>query len=510
MRLLTSRQARELDHISMVDMGILGQSLMGNAGKCISNRARTLISDIKNPLILILCGKGNNGGDGFAAASELYHHKYIVHIHSIIREEEIKGDSLQFYNHCKSLTLPMTFGLVVPNMGKPDLIIDALLGTGLKGTLKDDFLNLINWANQKKTKIISVDIPSGLSSNSGTVNNDAIIADDTITFGSPKLGMYFRNGPEFCGNIILEDIGFPKIDITNLKGLRWRLLSEDIIKDSFNKPKLDMHKHASGKVLIIAGSSGMTGAAILATYGALRCGAGLTITTAPSSINDVYERSIIEGMTLPLDDNNSGFLKMSNFEQIMEKMNWADCVLLGPGLGRDASTQELIINLVERIDKPLILDADGLFPFSNNLDPLNDREFPLIITPHFGELSRLIGIRTDLIISDFPSIMTNVMRTFQKTILAKQVPVCVLEGEEATVNISGNPGLATAGTGDVLSGIISGLCAKGMSSFNAASIGAFVHGKASDLVVAENGYRGQIASDLLAKIPDVLKKYERA
>ena len=210
--------------------------------------------------------------------------------------------------------------------------------------------------------------------------------------------MYFRNGPEFCGNIIIEDIGFPKIDITNLEGLKWRLLSEDIVKESLNKPKLDLHKYASGKVLIIAGSLGMTGAAILATYGALRCGAGLTITTAPSSINDIYERSIIEGMTLSLDDNNSGFLKMSNFEQIMAKIKWADCVLLGPGLGRAASTQELIINLVESIDKPLILDADGLFPFSNNLDSLNNREFPLVITPHFGELSRLIGIKTDLII----------------------------------------------------------------------------------------------------------------
>ena len=141
---------------------------------------------------------------------------------------------------------------------------------------------------------------------------------------------------------------------------------------------------------------------------------------------------------------------------------------------------------------------------------LNNREFPLVITPHFGELSRLIGIKTEIIISDFPKIMTDVMKTFKKTIVAKQVPVCVLEGEEATVNISGNPGLATAGTGDVLAGIISGLCAQGMSCFNAASIGAFVHGKASDLVVAENGYKGQVASDLLAKIPDVLKQYERA
>ena len=510
MRLLTSRQARELDHISMVDMGISGQSLMGNAGKCISNRARTLMSDIKNPLILILCGKGNNGGDGFAAAYELYHHKYIVHIHSITREDEIKGDSLQFYNHCKSLAIPMTIGLHVPNVVKPDLIIDALFGTGLKGTLKGDILNLINWINQKKTKIISVDIPSGLNSNSGSVNPDSIIADDTITFGSPKLGMYFRNGPEFCGNIIIEDIGFPKIDITDLEGLKWRLLSEDTLEESLNKPKLDIHKHAAGKVLIIAGSLGMTGAAILATYGALRCGAGLTITTAPSSINDIYERSIIEGMTLPLDDNNSGFLKMNNFEQIMAKIKWADCVLLGPGLGRDVSTQELILNLVERIDKPLILDADGLFPFSNNLNQLNNREFPLIITPHFGELSRLIGIKRDFIISDFPRIMTDVMKNFKKTILAKQVPVCVFEGEEVIINISGNPGLATAGTGDVLAGLISGLCAQGMSCFNATSIGAFVHGKASDLIVTENGYRGQVASDLLTKIPDVLKQYERA
>ena len=510
MRLLTSRQARELDQLSMVDIGISGQTLMGNAGKCIANRARKLISNIKTPMILILCGKGNNGGDGFAAASELYHHQYFVHIHSIICKEEIKNDSLRFYNDCISLKIPITYGLDVPHMDKPDLIIDALFGTGLKGMIKEDILPLINWINQNKTKTISVDIPSGLSSNSGKANPDSVIADDTITFGSPKLGMYFRNGPEFCGNIISEDIGFPKIDITDLTGLNWTLFSEDIARNSLYKPKLDTHKYNSGKVLIIAGSLGMTGAAILATYGALRIGAGLTITIAPRSINEIYENSIIEGMTLPLDDNNLGYLNMNNFDSIMAKVQWADCVLLGPGLGRDPSTQELIINLVKRIDKPLILDADGLFPFSNDLGQLNKREFPLIITPHFGELSRLTGIKTDSIISEFPEIMTNVMKSFQKTILAKQVPICVLEREKAVVNISGNPGLATAGTGDVLAGIISGLCSQGLSCFNAASLGAFIHGKASDIVALEKGYRGQVASDLLSKIPHVLQHYERA
>ena len=368
----------------------------------------------------------------------------------------------------------------------------------------------INWINDNDAKIISIDIPSGLNGNSGMVDPSSVIANDTVTFGAPKLGMYFRKGPEFCGKVAIADIGFPNINTVEFPGLEWKSYNEEKAKDSLCKPTLDIHKYDSGKVLIIAGSFGMTGAAILSTYGALRCGAGLTITTSPSSLNEIYERSIIEGMTLPLDDNNAGILTINNFDSIMEKVDWADSVLIGPGLGRDNATQQLIKHLVRNVNKPLILDADGLFPFSDDIDQLNEREDPLIITPHFGELARLKGIKTDILVADFPEIITDVMQTFNKTILAKQVPVCVLEGYEAIINISGNPGLATAGTGDVLAGMISGFLSQGHSNLNAATLGAFIHGKASDIVASEKGYRGQIASDLLAKIPDVIKEYERA
>ena len=510
MRLLTCNQASELDRISMVEKGIASKVLMGNAGKCVSKKAEEIIQDLKDPSILVLCGKGNNGGDGFAAASELYHKKYSIHIHSIVDEENINGDSVYYFQDCVSLGIPITFGMDHSNLKAPDLIIDALLGTGLKGAVRQDMVPFINWINENDKKVISIDIPSGLNGNSGIVDPISVKADETITFGAPKLGMYFRKGPEFCGNVALVDIGFPKINTVVLPGLVWDSFNEDRAKESLSKPKLDMHKYDSGKVLIIAGSSGMTGAAILSTYGALRSGAGLTITTSPRSLNDIYERSIIEGMTLPLDDNSAGVLSINNFDSIMEKVDWADSVLLGPGLGRENSTQELIKHLVRNVNKPLILDADGLFPFSDDIDQLNEREYPLIITPHFGELARLKGIKTKALVSEFPDIITDLMQVFDKTVLAKQVPVCVFEGNEAIINTSGNPGLATAGTGDVLAGMISGFLSQGHSNLNAATLGAFIHGKASDIIASEKGYRGQIASDLLAKVPDVIKEYERA
>ena len=191
-----------------------------------------------------------------------------------------------------------------------------------------------------------------------------------MTFGSQKVGMSFRQGPDYSGEITLGEIGFPPLNKIDLPGLEWDLFTESIAQDILKKPRIDTHKHASGKVLVIAGSIGMTGAAVLSTFGALRSGAGLTMTTSPSSLNEIYERSIIEGMTLGLDDHGHGYLSAEHFNSIMEKMAWADAVVLGPGLGREKETQQLIKKLVQTIQKPLVLDADGLFPFSGNIGEL--------------------------------------------------------------------------------------------------------------------------------------------
>ena len=231
-------------------------------------------------------------------------------------------------------------------------------------------------------------------------------------------------------------------------------------------------------------------------------------TTTPSSLNYIYETNLIEGITFSLPDEDRGYLDISHYDSIMEKVEWADSVLIGPGLGRSKSTQLLIKKLVKFIDKPLILDADGLFPFSDSLNKLSSKKTPLIITPHFGEFSRLINISVEDIISNFPTIMEDTLKVFNHTLLVKQVPMCIMRNNKAVLNITGNPGLATAGTGDILSGILASFLSSGLNSFDAATVGAFVQGKSSDKLLSSKGHRGQIASDLLDTIPSVISKYE--
>ncbi len=510
MRLLTPSQAYELDNISIKSQNISGVELMGNAGRCVAKKAIELLKNIQNPSIFIICGKGNNGGDGFATAKILHRYGYRVILHSIIPGKNIKLDALKYHNDCKKLGIPNTYGIEIPIIKKPNLIIDGLLGIGFKGKLRKEIIPWINWINNSNLLVLSIDIPSGLNGSSGSVLSECIKANTTVTFGAPKLGMVFRNGPNYTGQIKIADIGFLKINSIKLSGIKWKQYSEPDVNYFLKVPNLDLNKYSSGKVLIVAGSKTMTGAAILSTYGALRCGTGLTITTAPSSLNNIYERSIIEGMTLPLEDFGFGIMNDSNFEDIMKKVEWADSVLVGPGMGRKRETKKLIKRLVKHVDKPLVLDADGLYPYNGKIDELNKREHPLVITPHIGELSKLIGVKKDLIILKFPDIMNHIYENFNHISLIKQIPNCIFKNENAIINKTGNPGLATAGTGDVLAGIISGFIAQGLDPFDAASLGSFIHGKASDILIQEKGYRGQIASDLLDKIPEVISEYERS
>ena len=507
MKLLTPSQARELDRVSMDEMGIPRKVLTGNAGQCIAEKAMEMLSDIPNPFILILCGKGNNGGDGFAAASILYNNKFNIQIHSTSIKTGLKDDRLIYYFKYDALGIEIGYGTNLPKFNRPDLLIDGLFGTGFRGELRPEFIPWFDWINESTFKVLSIDIPSGLNGDSGKINPKAVKADTTLTFGAAKVGMIFRDGKEYSGKVTTGDIGYPEIE---LSGLQWELIEESFISSLLKRPKTESHKYSVGKVLIIAGSIGMTGAAILATFGALRSGAGLTITTAPSSLNEIFERSIIEGMTLSFNDDGKGYLSTQHFDKIMEKVEWADSIVIGPGLGRNEETQFLIKKLVLSVKIPMVLDADGLFPFNNNFHELNEREFPLVITPHIGELSKLIKIDKEDIVQKFPEVMTEFMSKFDHTLLAKQVPSCILHGKKVMVNSTGNPGLATGGTGDVLSGMVGSFIAQGFPIETAASIASFVHGKSSDNLVEERGFRGQIASDLLLKIPEVISFYEKS
>lgn len=509
MQYLTREQSIELDKASEKESRICGEVLMRNAGSKIKQIALTMVNDKINPKIFIICGKGNNGGDGFAAAVELYHEKTCVFIHYIGELKEINGVSKIFYDRCIELKISISYGLPIDDLTKSDLIIDALFGTGLNRSINGNIGHLIDLINLSKSKVLSIDIPSGLNSNTGYILSKSVKADTTVTMGSPKIGMKIANGEKYSGNIIIADIGFPKNSYLGLPGIKWEPLDEEKVNSSIVKPDIDTNKFNQGKVLIIAGSLGMSGAAMLSTVAALKSGAGITITAIPKTINNIFESNIIEGISLPLPDGELGYLQKKHLDKILDKSLWADVLIIGPGLGRETSTQSLVHALIEKVKKPIILDADGLYPFANDIRSLVRRKEPLIITPHLGELSLITGIDIREIKDNYSNIMSDFMVDFPHVAFVKHVPACTFYRNKAIMNISGNPGLSTAGSGDVLTGIIAGFLAGGVNPQLATALGAFVHGKASDLLVNKKGYRGQIASDLLDLIPRVIASYEK-
>jgi len=505
MRIITAVQAAELDKKSIEEYGISGIDLMGAAGKIIAENVKTIVAEIHDPRIVIICGKGNNGGDGFATATFL--ENYSVQIFTSVDKNLIKGDSTHFHNVCVEKEITIYYNPTPPIDIECDLIIDALLGTGCYGELNEDILKWTVWMNDLSCSVMSIDSPTGINGNNGVAASDSIRATKTITMGYLKLGLMMKQGQDYTGEIKTVDIGFPNI-IDHLSGLKWSRFEELNISNLLSTIETDTYKHKQGKVLLIAGSKGMTGAAVLSTFGSLRSGAGLTITCAPESIEDIYEKSIIEGMTIGCPDDGNGFLISDSFEIIKERIQWCDAIVIGPGLGRSQSTLQLVEKVVLNATKPLIIDADALCYFQGKLEYFNKIKTPFIITPHEGEFCNLLNITREEYVENFPDIVEKFMVNFPGVLVLKNGPTITYNNDIAILNSSGNPGMATAGMGDVLAGILGTFISQGMDCFEAAKAGVYIHGKAADNKVIEKGQRGLIASDLLDELPKVLNAFE--
>jgi len=317
-----------------------------------------------------------------------------------------------------------------------------------------------------------------------------------------------RDGPSLSGETHVADIGFPDKVLNNLKGLKWKLLQEKNVSHLLKPLNVDTNKYKQGKVLIIAGSKGMTGAAALCSFGAFRVGAGLVISAAPSSINDVYEKKMTEAMTIICEDDNHGYFLLKNFDEVSKKFDWADVVIIGPGIGYHNQTIDFAKKIITTCNKPMIIDADGLRVFAGNNKLFSDIKAPFVITPHYGELSRILDVDIQIINNQFTSIVDDFMETFKGVLVAKNAPTCTLYNNNVYINSSGNPGLSTAGTGDILAGMIGGFIAQGIKTEDASKLAVYIHGKAADNYVKKNGMRGMIASDILNEIPLLLSKYE--
>ena len=507
MKIITSEQSNTIDKIIINDYKISELDLIRIVGKKIGAECIKILENYKDPNILVISGSGNNGLDSLVVAEVLKRKNYDVTIFLTKKRKDPNFKIL--FKNCIDLNIPIIPNFDIFKESYPDFIIDGILGTGLRGEVRLDVIKIIKFLNKINSKIISIDIPSGLNSNSGLIKGNCIKADYTLTIDSPKIGMLLRYGKRFSGKVIAIKISYMTNAYELLESLKWKTFDEFDLRKKIKKPKIDLNKNKSGKVLVIGGSIGMSGAIILTALAALRSGSGLVICALPASLNNIFEMNVLEGISLPLEDNYKGYLELKHYDILMEKTEWADSVVIGPGIGRNIETVSLIKRLVLNIKKPLVVDADGLSCFEGIANEfLFKRKFPLVITPHFGELSRLLNISVDNLMNQFPNVMEDFMKKFSHTALIKQVPACTFNGTSAFLNTTGNPGLATAGSGDVLAGILGSFLSQGFNLCVSAKMAAFIHGKSSDILINKKGYRGQIASDLLNMIPSVISNYE--
>jgi NAD(P)H-hydrate epimerase len=510
---------RKIDKITIEREGIPGLELMEKAGLGSALSGKKMLDEkIKGKKIIIFCGKGNNGGDGFVVGRHLAKWGAKVEFYLLGKKEEVKGDALANLKKAVSLKLPIKQVYREKELSaelRADLIVDAIFGTGFKGRVTGLEEKAVQLINSSKIRVLSIDTPSGLDVDTGFVEGECVEADITLTMGLPKVGQFFFPGKSYCGKVEIIDIGVPQKVIEG-QSIKLNLITEEEIENILPKRPEDAHKGTCGKVFLIAGSTGMTGAATLASLSCLKAGAGMAILGIPQSLNEIMEVKVTEVMTKPLPDvRKKGALALRGLGEIMQALKWADCVALGPGLGQHFETVDLVRRLVTRIELPTVIDADGLNAISKDSSILNQARAPLILTPHIGELSRLINVPIEEIAKDRIKYASESAKKFNCVVVFKGAPTIIGEPEgQIYVNPTGNAGMATAGSGDVLTGIIIGLLAQMIFQKNqdikknmlrSALAGVYLHGVCGDLARDEKGEMGMIAGDMMEKLTAALK-----
>jgi NAD(P)H-hydrate epimerase len=536
MKVVTASQMRRIDQQTIEDIGIPGMVLMEHAGNAVVRAIQSQFPNCKH--IGIFVGKGNNGGDGLVIARQLSHVGQSVQIFLVSPPDRFTGDALTNLQIVQNLQLPIehifsetALEAMEGKIAVCDLIVDAIFGTGLRGGVRGDIAAVIERINAIQRPVIAIDLPSGLAADTGQAEGACIHADYTVTIGLPKRGLLLYPGAELTGQLEVADIGFPErvINAQNIR-VNWtqpigktRASHAEVSEWIPPRPR-HSHKGTYGRVFMVAGSTGMTGAAALGCEAALRVGAGLVTLGIPKSLNPILEVKLSEVMTLPLPETAEGSLAFAAKSQILEFVERTSSILaVGPGLSQGPETVELIHSLIRENRTPVVIDADGLNALSQGEmtaeSPratvkalLSSLTAPAVLTPHPGEMSRLIGSSVRELEQDrigiaqqFAPELSNTSEQ-DITLVLKGAPTVIAGADgEVWLNSTGNPGMATAGMGDVLTGVIAGLIAQGVSSFNAAVLGVYLHGLAGDIVAQSLGMHGLMAGDVLNAIPKAIQ-----
>lgn len=505
--ILTPTESAALDRASM-ERGVAVASLMESAGWAVARAAASVAGGAYGRRAVVVCGKGNNGGDGLVAARHL--ERWGMGVTAVLLSpqgsyRDAAAANFRRYAEAGGRLRGFTSGILERELRRADVVIDAIFGTGFRGAPEGDVARAIELIDASAAEVVAVDIPSGVEGETGAVRGAAVRATFTVTFGSLKPGIVFYPGAEYAGEVEVVDIGFPS---ELVRSDLWLVEPDDVAALLPPRPP-ESHKRASGVVLVVAGSRAMTGAAVLTASSAYRAGAGLVTLAVPEGILPVVEGAITEATFLPLPQTEEGSASAEAWPVLRERLESVHAMAVGPGLSTDAATAELVRRLVAESPVPFVLDADGLNAFAGQGADLAERRSDAVLTPHPGEFGRLTGLSSKEVLEDRVGHARKAAAELRCPILLKGSRTVVARPDGvAFVNATGGPFLATGGTGDVLTGAVGAFLARGLGPAEAAILGAYVHGLAGRMSAANFG-EGTVASDVASYLPSALLSLTR-
>jgi hydroxyethylthiazole kinase-like uncharacterized protein yjeF len=512
MYLVTASEMRAMDQKTIETFGLPGRVLMENAGQGATRILLQTFKGLVDKRVGIVAGRGNNGGDGFVIARCLAQKGVRVSVYLLAKSKTVKGDAAENLKLLKPLGLSVT---EIPDqnafkshkiaMRHHDIWVDAIFGTGLKSNIKGYFKEIIEFINSLNKPIFSVDIPSGLNADTGQLCGTCIRAHTTATFAFAKPGQVVFPGADYTGKLEIIDIGIPAHIAEQVGPLQF-LLTSDQIRNYLKPRPPEAHKGLTGHLLVVAGSPGKTGAAAMTAVSAMRAGAGLVTLGVPKSLNPILETQVLEAMTSPLPETIDGMFAESAFDKIMDLLADKKCLVIGPGLGVSPETQNLVRRVMKASKVPVVIDADGLNNLAADTLMLKTLNIPIILTPHPGEMARLMDTTVRHIQENRIARARDFAKTYSVHVVLKGARTVIAHPDgKVFVNPTGNSGMASGGMGDVLTGIIAGLVAQGYSPEAATHAGVYLHGAAADYLVKNSGPVGFLASDLMNAIPAQIK-----
>ena len=511
MKVVTPEQMREIDRRAILEDGIPAGVLMERAGAAVAAQAINLLFSGRLPhRVAVVAGVGNNGGDALAAARLLQRRGVLVRVFLLSSLDRLSSESAASFKRLLASGVrpvvldPSGLDDLDYEFSRSDLIVDGIFGTGFRGPARGLAATVISMINRALVPVLAIDIPSGLEGEWGRAQGEAVRADLTVAIGLPKTGLFRGAGIDHAGRVSVAEIGFPARLIESVLSDLNLLTREEMARLIPPRPSLS-HKGDWGHVLVLAGSGRMPGAAELCARACLRAGAGLVTVGMAAGLHPRLSASFPEALPLPLPTDDRGQLSCDAVEEALN-FKRASLIAIGPGLGIDNGTTALVRTLVEKSELPMVIDADALNILAADLEVLKRSPAPRVLTPHLGEMVRLVQLAPDEVKARREEVTADFARKWGVVMVLKGAATLIAAPEgEIWINSTGNSGMGTAGSGDVLTGLIAGFLAQGLSSLDAARLGVYAHGLAGDLAAAQQGRISLIASDLLAQTGEALK-----